>query len=93
VTDGSDAGTRLVHEHHPLSIGTSFSPPRSTNGNILYYEPDDPTTGGEVWRTDGTEAGTRVVNRGPDALRPVSGRRAAGATRRGRRRTCSWPRA
>jgi ELWxxDGT repeat protein len=61
VTDGTDGGTKLVHEHHPLSTGTSFSPPRSTNGNILYYEPDDPATGGEVWRTDGTEAGTRVV--------------------------------
>jgi ELWxxDGT repeat protein len=61
TTDGTDGGTLLVHEHLPLSTGTSFSPPRSTNGNILYYEPDDPTTGGEVWRTDGTEAGTRVV--------------------------------
>jgi ELWxxDGT repeat protein len=61
VTDGTDGGTQLVHEHHPLSTGTSFSPPRTTNGNILYYEPDDPTTGGEVWRTDGTDAGTRVV--------------------------------
>jgi ELWxxDGT repeat protein len=61
VTDGTDGGTQIVHEHHPLSTGTSFSPPRTTNGNILYYEPNDPTTGGEVWRTDGTEAGTRVV--------------------------------
>jgi ELWxxDGT repeat protein len=61
VTDGTDAGTKIVHEHHPLSVGTSFSPPRSTNGNVLYYEPNDPTTGGEVWRTDGTDAGTRVV--------------------------------
>jgi ELWxxDGT repeat protein len=61
TTDGTDAGTRLVHEHHPLSIRTVFSPPRAVNGNILYYVPDDPATGAEVWRTDGTEAGTRVV--------------------------------
>jgi ELWxxDGT repeat protein len=61
VTDGTGGGTQLVHEHHPLSIGTGFGPPRSTNGNILYYVPNDPATGSEVWRTDGTEAGTRVV--------------------------------
>ena len=60
VTDGTDAGTQLVHEHHPLSVGRR-SAPRTANGNVLYYVPDDPTTGGEVWRTDGTEAGTRVV--------------------------------
>ena len=57
VTDGTDAGTQLVHEHHPLGRRTRRSRAWAANGNVLYYVPDDPTTGGEVWRTDGTEAG------------------------------------
>lgn len=60
VTDGSDAGTQIVHEHHPVNVGTSISQ-WTANGNVLYYVPNDPTTGGEVWRTEGTEATTRVV--------------------------------
>ncbi len=60
VTDGTDGGTQIVHEHHPLNVSTSITA-WTTNGNVLYYVPNDPTTGGEVWRTEGTEATTRVV--------------------------------
>ena len=60
VTDGSGGGTQLVHEHHPVNVGTSITQ-WAANGNVLYYVPDDPTTGGEVWRTEGTDATTRVV--------------------------------
>jgi len=63
VTDGTSDGTQIVHEHHPLSTATSFGTPDqwAVNGDVLYYLPNDPTTGQEVWRTQGTDATTRVV--------------------------------
>ncbi|WP_445148526.1 ELWxxDGT repeat protein [Baekduia sp. Peel2402] len=64
VTNPSNkADTHLVHEHVPGSAGTSINDPgQVANGNILYYVPaNDPVTGPEVWRTDGTDAGTHVV--------------------------------
>ncbi len=54
--------THMLYEHHAGLTGTYYDDPGAVaNGNILYYTPNDPGTGGEVWRTDGTEAGTRVV--------------------------------
>jgi ELWxxDGT repeat protein len=64
VTNPSNkADTHIVHEHVPGTAGTSINDPgQVANGNILYYVPaNDPVTGPELWRTDGTEAGTRVV--------------------------------
>jgi ELWxxDGT repeat protein len=64
VTDPANkADTHIVHEHVPGTAATSINDPgQVANGNILYYVPaNDPVTGAEVWRTDGTEAGTRVV--------------------------------
>lgn len=64
VTNPSNkSDTHMVHEHVPGSAGTSINDPgQVANGNILYYVPaNDPVTGPEVWRTDGTDAGTRVV--------------------------------
>lgn len=57
------ADTHIVHEHVPGTGGTTINDPgQVANGNVLYYVPaNDPVTGAEVWRTDGTEAGTRVV--------------------------------
>ncbi len=60
--------THIIDKHHSAATmmkpdGTSINDPgQVANGNILYYVPaNDPVTGPEVWRTDGTEAGTRVV--------------------------------
>ena len=64
VTNPSNkADTHIVHEHVPGTAGTSINDPgQVANGNILYYVPaNDPVTGPELWRTDGTDAGTRVV--------------------------------
>ncbi|MDO9357334.1 MAG: hypothetical protein Q7T55_26790 [Solirubrobacteraceae bacterium] len=64
VTNPADkSDTHLVYEHVPGTGGTSIDDPGAiANGNILYYVPaNDPVTGSEVWRTDGTLAGTRVV--------------------------------
>ena len=60
---GNKADTHIVHEHVPGTAATSINDPgQVANGNILYYVPaNDPVTGPEVWRTDGTDAGTRVV--------------------------------
>jgi ELWxxDGT repeat protein len=60
VTDGTEGGTVLVHDHNPGTAHTSIDY-YAANGNTLYYLPSDPATGYEPWRTDGTEAGTRVV--------------------------------
>jgi ELWxxDGT repeat protein len=64
VTNPSNkSDTHIVHEHVPGTAATSINDPgQVANGNILYYVPaNDPVTGPEVWRTDGTDAGTRVV--------------------------------
>ncbi|RYB92919.1 hypothetical protein EUA93_00240 [Nocardioides oleivorans] len=64
VTNPADkSDTHLVHEHVPGAASTSINDPgQVANGNVLYYVPaNDPVTGPELWRTDGTEAGTRVV--------------------------------
>ncbi len=64
VTNPDDKNdTHIVHEHHADATGTSINDPgQVANGDVLYYVPaDDPVTGPEVWRTDGTEGGTRVV--------------------------------
>jgi ELWxxDGT repeat protein len=64
VTDPADkANTHVVYEHVPGPGATSINDPgQVANGSILYYVPaNDPVTGPEVWRTDGTQAGTRVV--------------------------------
>lgn len=64
VTDPANpSDTHIVREHVPGTAATSIDDPgAAANGNVLYYTPaNDPVTGSEVWRTDGTEAGTRVV--------------------------------
>jgi ELWxxDGT repeat protein len=67
-TDGTEAGTILVKNIHPTGSGlnrqydaanmrTSFC----TINGITYFGATTPTSGGELWRTDGTEAGTFMV--------------------------------
>ena len=61
ATNGTDAGTTLVYEHHPLSTGTGNFGVPVARGDTLYYLPNDPATGYELWRTQGTAATTSVV--------------------------------
>ena len=70
ATDGTAAGTRLLLDINPgpsSSLTTSFST-KFNDGNRLFFVADDGTNGRELWMTDGTSAGTRLVkdlNPGP----------------------------
>ena len=60
-SDGTAAGTVLVHE---ISPGASSSAPQSltdVNGTLYFTATDDDTSGVELWKSDGTAAGTVLV--------------------------------
>ncbi len=70
-SDGTEAGTRLVRDIWPggcdattgRGCGSSYSPHDFTklgDGTFLFAA-RDPTHGDELWRSDGTAAGTRLV--------------------------------
>lgn len=70
-SDGTAAGTVLVKSFGPMAsvhdvvpfFGPSVSLPfrRVVIGNTLYFALDDGVHGSELWKTDGTEAGTQMV--------------------------------
>jgi ELWxxDGT repeat protein len=67
-SDGTEAGTVLVKDILPGSesslpggSGGGFSGPFTDSGGSLSFEADDGVNGGELWKTDGTEAGTVMV--------------------------------
>jgi len=64
-SDGTEAGTYLLKTAEtpspgPFSDLQSFSPITASNG-FGYFSVSDPTIGRELWRTDGTVAGTTLV--------------------------------
>jgi ELWxxDGT repeat protein len=74
-TDGTQAGTTVVKDINP---GASSSYPDARNmtsrdqfavlGGQLYFSANDGTNGRQLWRTDGTSAGTTIV----DSINPLS---------------------
>ena len=73
VSDGTEPGTRMVKDINPgpgsgrdCSLNCSWA----TIDGILYFAATDGTNGRELWRSDGTEAGTVMVKNinafGPD---------------------------
>lgn len=71
-TDGTAAGTRLIADINPAANADSrlngsspqFISDDGANilGNRLFFSADDGTNGREIWVTDGTTAGTRLVS-------------------------------
>jgi len=63
VSDGTTAGTRLVVDLHPSppgSLGSNPFPLADHFGTLLFTA-DDGQRGWELWRTDGTAAGTTLL--------------------------------
>lgn len=62
-SDGTSAGTVLVIDIHPTlgSIGAFTDPHAAKVGNFIYFKADEGLNGFELWRTDGTSAGTVLV--------------------------------
>lgn len=64
TSDGTAAGTRLVKDVRPgpyNSMSGSSDNPLVVAGNSLYFRAWDGLTGDELWKSDGTAAGTVLV--------------------------------
>jgi ELWxxDGT repeat protein len=64
-TDGTGAGTTLVKNIRPGKQGSmpkgEVNPLFVCVNGVVYFVADDGTHGAELWRSDGTSAGTRLV--------------------------------
>jgi ELWxxDGT repeat protein len=60
VSDGSASGTQLVKDINPGVAGSSITDLTASNG-ILYFSAQSPLRGRQLWRSDGTDAGTYIV--------------------------------
>jgi len=65
ITDGTAGGTKLLKDIFPggdPAVPNSSRPSFLTSvGGVVYFSADDGVNGDELWVTDGTAAGTRLV--------------------------------
>jgi ELWxxDGT repeat protein len=64
VSDGTENGTQLVKNIYPAggNYSSSYDPRNLTLfKNKIYFTANDGVNGGELWVTDGTENGTKLV--------------------------------
>lgn len=63
ITDGTAAGTQLVKDINPTENDSSEARIERITvlGDIAIFEARDGTNGQEIWRTDGTDAGTYML--------------------------------
>jgi ELWxxDGT repeat protein len=83
-SDGTEAGTVMVKEIQPGVAGgiDRYQPAIISTGSTAYFAANDGTNGTELWKTDGTAAGTVMVKdirtatsgSGPENLTVVDGR-------------------
>lgn len=74
-SDGTEPGTVLIKDIYPGNLPSlTLSPNRlAIESDILYFAANDGIKGKELWRSDGTNAGTYIaydVNPGPDGSNP-----------------------
>lgn len=64
ITDGTTAGTYMIKDINPTGNSVVFTDVKGyfakLNG-VVYFGAANDNTGAELWRTDGTEAGTYLV--------------------------------
>ena len=71
VSDGTEKGTYEIAHINPE--GSSRPSQLTVAGDIVFFVADDGFSGRELWRTDGTTSGTRLVRdirTGPDGSSP-----------------------
>lgn len=84
VSDGTEAGTKRLADVSPGSANGVYtsSPAPVVVGGSAYFVATSPTTGTELWKTDGTAAGTGIVKdifpgaatSSPSSLRATNGK-------------------
>jgi len=77
VSDGTSSGTRVIRTGTPSRLAANFC---VLNG-VSYFPFDDGEHGRELWRSDGTDAGTRMVSDLSTGANPYLYPIVAGATR------------
>ena len=61
ITDGTDAGTKMIKNICPTAGGSSSPAAMYVWKNKVYFRANDCTNGIELWASDGTDAGTAMV--------------------------------